>query len=64
MARYFSKPRRIAAWVEDEEAWDAPVSDHIPTVSDHEATDTGLVDLNGDSIMRAPNPIGFIWDEW
>jgi hypothetical protein len=30
-----------------------------PCVSDHEATDTGLIDTNGDPIMRAPNPMGF-----
>jgi hypothetical protein len=32
-------------------------------VSDHEAADTGLVDKDGDPIMRAPNPVGFCWDE-
>lgn len=35
------------------------------TRSDDEATDTGLLDVNGDPIMRAPNPIGFGRDdEW
>lgn len=29
------------------------------TVSDHEATDTGLVNQRGDPIMRAPNEMGF-----
>lgn len=62
MPRYFSQ-RRKALWVEDEDAWDAASTDHIPTVSDHEATDTGLLDVNGDTIMRAPNPIGFGKDE-
>ena len=63
MGRYFVARR--ALWVEDEEAWDAHVSDSVPTVRDHEATDTGLVDINGDAIMRAPNPIGFGKDdEW
>jgi len=28
----------------------------------YEATDTGLIDHNGDPIMRAPNPMGFIWE--
>lgn len=63
MSRYFVARR--ALWVEDEEAWGAHVSDSVPTVCDHEATDTGLVDINGDAIMRAPNPIGFGKDdEW
>jgi hypothetical protein len=31
------------------------------SVSEHEAADTGLLDANGDSIMRAPNPMGFVW---
>ena len=62
MARYYTRPK---AWVEDEDAWDAHVSDHIPTVSDHEPTDTGLLDANGEAIWRAPNPVGFGKDdEW
>lgn len=47
MPRYFS---RLKNWVEDEEAWDAPVCDNMVTVCDHEATDTGLVDKDGNSI--------------
>ena len=63
MAQYFTKPAR--AWIEDEDAWDAPTLHHTPTVSDHVAIDTGLVDLNGDPIMRAPYPMGFGKDdEW
>lgn len=46
----------------EEDYW----SDDIPRpsnleVCDHEPTDTGLVDVDGYPIMRAPNPIGFIW---
>lgn len=64
MPRYFSA-RRKALWVEDEDAWDAPIQSHVPTVCNHEAIDTGLLDSNGDPIMRAPNPIGFGKDdEW
>lgn len=29
------------------------------SVSDHHAVKTGLVDLNGNPILRAPEPIGF-----
>lgn len=61
MARYFTKRRSKSfddGWVDRE-----PVAELIPTVCDHEATDTGLVDLSGDPIMRAPNPIGFVWGE-
>lgn len=35
------------------------------SVPDHEPTDTGLINLNGETIWRAPNPIGFGRDdEW
>lgn len=60
--RYFVARKR-ALWVADEDAWPADVAGHIPSVSDHEATYTGLVDTNGDPIMRAPNPMGFGKDE-
>lgn len=59
MARYFSKPRAEA----DCDHWTLDRLEPVPTVSDHEATDTGLLDLNGEAIMRAPNPIGFGRDE-
>lgn len=63
MPRYFTQ--RSKAWIEDEEAWDAPIVANIPTVSDHEPINTGLLDSNGDAIMRAPNPCGFGKDdEW
>jgi len=59
MPRYFTAPKQPRSWIADD--WEEPVR-HIPTVSDHEPTDTGLIDVNGDSIWRAPNPIGFIWE--
>jgi hypothetical protein len=31
-------------------------------VSEHEAINTGLLTAGGDTIMRAPNPMGFIWE--
>lgn len=62
MPRYFIA-RRAKAWIADEDTWEVPLATVIPTVSDHKATDTGLLDVNGDPIMRAPNPIGFGRDE-
>lgn len=60
MSRYFVRPR-ASGWVEDE--WFSPDPGRIsePLVPDHVATDTGLLDKNGDPIMRAPNPMGFVW---
>lgn len=62
MARYFSKPR---AWVADDLGHDdAPMIPAL-SVSDHEATDTGLLDADGNTVWRAANPIGFGRDdEW
>lgn len=61
--RYFIQRRARSFFVADEDTWTADVAGHMPTVCDHEATDTGLLDANGDMIMRAPNPIGFGKDE-
>lgn len=60
--RYFVRPR-ASGWVEDEHFSPDPVSAAMLTVSDHEAADAGLMDINGDTIMRAPNPMGFGKDE-
>lgn len=32
-------------------------------IPDAIATDTGLLDSNGDTIMRAPNEMGFVWSD-
>lgn len=66
MPRYFTRPtvrnHRTVADVYDAET--PPFVTNL-TVCDHEATDTGLIDLNGDPIMRAPRPMGFGRDdEW
>lgn len=63
MSRYFTRAARH--YIEDETFdSDTPLIPS-PCVPDHEATDTGLLDLRGDMIMRAPNPIGFGRDgEW
>lgn len=64
MARYFTqKPGSRAFFVEDEHY--ARPQDHIPSVCEHEPTDTGLLDANGDKIMKQPRAIGFgRRDEW
>ena len=60
MSRYFVQPR--ASKVRAYDDWE-PIGNawHIPAVADHEASDTGLMDANGDPIMRAPNEMGFVW---
>lgn len=67
MSRYFVRPERISmSIVHSQDDWE-PIGNawHIPVVADHEAADTGLVDANGNPIMRAPNPMGFGRDgEW
>lgn len=60
MARYFTRPVR-SFWVEDE-TYSEGNRQETPIVCDHEPTDTGLLDANGETIWRAPNPIGFLWD--
>lgn len=59
MSRYFTAPKRKP--VKAEWDYDTPMIPHL-TVSDHEAMDTGLLDAGGNTIWRAPNPMGFIWD--
>lgn len=64
MPRYFSAPRG-SGWVEDEHYSPEPGRISELSVPEHVAADTGLLDANGDSIMRAPNPMGFGRDtEW
>jgi hypothetical protein len=65
VSRYFTRRAPASFYVEDD--YYAPSPGHLPTpeVLEHEATDTGLLDSNGDTIMRAPNPMGFGKDgEW
>lgn len=64
MSRYYVQRRPLVA-VSEDDWYPTGNSWFVPTVSDHEAVDTGLVDADGDPIMRAPNPIGFGKDdEW
>lgn len=66
MSRYFVSKRALrvpSAWIDDD-PFGAPMVPSL-SVSDHEAVDTGLLDVHGDAIMRAPNPMGFGRDdEW
>ncbi|WP_343518101.1 hypothetical protein [Sphingomonas sp.] len=61
MSRYFTKGKNLrprADWLDEEYPLIPPL-----TVDDHEATDTGILDGDGDTIWRAPNPMGFIWND-
>jgi len=60
--RYFVQ-RAPAPRSDDSYWWPTGNSWHIPNVPDHQASDTGLVDVDGNAIMRAANPMGFVWDE-
>jgi len=60
MSRYFTAPARArvkAEW------WDCPPLLPNLSVPDHESTDTGLLDANGDTIWRAPRMMGFIRED-
>jgi hypothetical protein len=57
MPRYFIVPR--ARGYAEDHLYDDPIRAELPFVPEHVATDTGLLDKNGDAIMRAANPIGF-----
>ncbi len=61
MPRYFTRPAKAKVRADDE--WYSDPFINIPSVCEHEATDTGIIDERGDCIMRAANPVGFIWDE-
>lgn len=61
MSRYYVKRPRASLWVDD--AVDVRAPDHMPSVCDHDPIETGLLDVNGDPIMRMPRPIGFGRDD-
>ena len=59
MPRYFTRRApRAEFWVEDDVLREGRVPD-APMVPEHVATDTGLLDAAGDTIWRAPPPMGF-----
>lgn len=65
MSRYFTIKPRADLWVGDYDDDPVSVSSFVPSVPEHIASDTGLLDVNGDRIMRAPRPIGFgKGDDW
>lgn len=57
MARYFTQ--RVAPPRADDDDWYARPLIVEPYVPEHHPIDTGLLDIRGAAIMRAPNPIGF-----
>lgn len=62
MSRYFTRPRSGKPLYIETPLWpDAEPLRPSLTVSDHAAADTCLVDHRGDPIMRAPNPMGYVW---
>ena len=61
MPRYFTKPARA----NDDDYWPATPPITTITVDEHVATDTGLRDADGNTVWRAPRPVGFGRDgEW
>lgn len=59
MARYFTAKPRADVF---DDCYPLLPDLHVP---EHNPVDTGLLDVRGDAIMRAPNPIGFGRDnEW
>lgn len=66
MSRYFVKRPRAEGWCGDD-LFDDERGGFAPsiTVDEHVAVDTGIMDADGNSIWRAPNPVGFGRDdEW
>ncbi len=59
--RYFSTPNKPHKADDGWWSTDIPRPSSID-VPDHVATNTGLLDVRGNPIMRAPRPIGFLWD--
>ncbi len=58
MARYVIRPRAT-----DCDWWAESRIQSVPTVSESVPSDTGLLDVKGNTIWRMPNPIGFGRDE-
>lgn len=63
MSRYFTRTKAAKPKAEWDDDWGLIMPFGIPSVPEHEATDTGLLDRRGDCIMRAQNPMGFGRDD-
>jgi len=62
VSRYFTR-KRPTQWIADDLGPEyAPMIPSL-SVSEHEATDTGLLDADGNTIWREPNPMGFVWSD-
>jgi hypothetical protein len=57
LSRYFIQTANLPLYVE--QLWGDESFKPSLIASDHEATNTGLLDHRGNKIMRAPNPVGF-----
>lgn len=57
MPRYVTRARTKADW--DDDWYEPPLMTSVD-VCDHVAVDTGLLDKDGNSIWRAPDPMGFV----
>lgn len=65
MSRYAALPQRAKSALVEFDYYTEPLRLTHLEVDGHESIDTGLVTINGDAIMRLPNPIGFGKDdEW
>ena len=64
MPRYFSAPPPNAPRADSDDWYFDPLLPDL-YVPEHQPVNTGLVDVRGAAIMRAPNPVGFGRDsEW
>jgi len=59
MPRYIIRASKPRAFYVEDDVYDEPIRPEVPTVDEHIATDTGLLDLHGNTIWRTPDPIGF-----
>ena len=58
MSRFFIPTKNTRSFYVDDEVFVRPM-DNIPSVCDHDSTPTGLLDINGNEIHKAPRAIGF-----
>ncbi|WP_422383268.1 hypothetical protein [Roseibium album] len=61
MPRYTKRSR--ACITDDQRVHEDETFLRDPTVSDHEAAPTGILDSDGNEFMRLPERIGFWWSD-